>query len=700
MRLRRGAQYLPAPDSWRGNSLRVKAGSRGFGLGKKAMNAPQAGRRRAVIEAVAPAVDGGRFPIKRSVGERVVVEATVFADGHDVLGCVVQHRAEHRSEWSEARMQPLGNDRWRGEFALELCGLHRYRVQAWVDHFATWRRDLLKRCEAGQDLSVPLTIGTRLVEQAAGRAHDEAALRLADWAVRLGGNASVEDRTGWALDEQLLDLMTHYPERSLATTSEPQLGVMVDRPLARFSAWYEVFPRSASPHPGRHGTLRDCEARLAYVAEMGFDIVYLPPIHPIGSTFRKGPNNTLSGAAGDPGSPWAIGSAAGGHTAVHPELGGLDDFRRLVAKAAELDLEIALDIAFQCSPDHPWVREHPQWFVHRPDGTIQYAENPPKKYQDIYPLNFETEDWRALWEALREVFLYWVEQGVTVFRVDNPHTKSLHFWEWVIAEVKRTAPGAIFLSEAFTRPPILHRLAKAGFSQSYNYFPWRNTKWELTQYFTELTRGPGREYLRPNLWPNTPDILPEYLQYGGRAAFAVRLVLAGTLGASYGIYGPAFELHENRALEPGSEEYLDSEKYQIKAWDLDRPDSLKDLIARVNRIRRDNPALHSDWNLRFHPIDNDQLIAYSKHDAQSGNTVLVVVNLDPHHRQIGWVELPLSELGMHPHQTYQMHDLLGGARYLWSGERNYVELDPAKVPGHIFRLRRRLRTERDFDYFF
>jgi starch synthase (maltosyl-transferring) len=665
------------------------------------MSARQAGRSRTVIGAVAPAVDGGRFPVKRTLGETVIVEADVFADGHDSLGCAVQFRADgDPPDWREVSMRPLGNDRWRGEFAVDRCGTYRYRVQAWVDHFASWRRDLDKRIEAGQDLSVALTIGAALVEQAAARAQGGAAVELADWAGRLGGAASVEQRTAWALDEDLLVLMAAHADRALATNSEVELRVTVDRPLARFSAWYELFPRSTSPVPGRHGTLRDCEARLPYVAEMGFDIVYLPPIHPIGLTFRKGPNNRLGAAADDPGSPWAIGSPAGGHTEMHPELGTLDDFRRFLGKARELGLEVALDIAFQCSPDHPWVREHPQWFVHRPDGSIQYAENPPKRYQDIYPLNFESEDWEGLWQALRDVFLFWVQQGVGVFRVDNPHTKSLHFWEWVIAEVKQVQPEAIFLSEAFTRPALMHRLAKAGFTQSYNYFPWRNTKWELTQYFTELTKGPGREYLRPNLWPNTPDILPEYLQYGGRAAFAVRLVLADTLGASYGIYGPAFELCEARAREHGSEEYLDSEKYQIRAWDIDRPDSLRDLVARVNRVRRDNPALHSDWSLHFHPVDNEALIAYSKQDERSGNTVLAVVNLDPHHRQSGWIDLPIERLGMHPRQTYQMHDLLGGARYLWSGGRNYVELDPAKVPAHLFRLRRRLRSERDFDYYF
>jgi len=661
--------------------------------------AEDAGRGRAVIESVAPSVDGGRFPVKRTLDERIVVEADVFADGHDVLGCALLVEAADGRPMLDLPMRPIGNDRWRGSFAVDCCGTWRWRVRAWIDHFATWRRDFVKRLDAEQELSVPLAMGTALVEQAAGRAHGEAARRLAAWATQLGGNAALDQRVDWALDDELLALMGEHPDLSLAVTSEPPLHATVERPLARFSAWYELFPRSTSPTPGRHGTFRDCEAWLPYVAGMGFDVLYLPPIHPIGTTFRKGPNNTLNSGPTDPGSPWAIGAPAGGHQAVHPELGSLEDFRRLVAKARELGLEVALDIAFQCSPDHPWVQEHPQWFLHRPDGSIQYAENPPKKYQDIYPLNFESDDWWGLWAALRDVFLFWVEQGVTVFRVDNPHTKSLHFWEWVLAEVKSAAPDAMFLAEAFTRPALMHRLAKAGFSQSYNYFPWRNTKWELTQYLTELSKGEGREYFRPNLWPNTPDILPEYLQYGGRPGFSSRLVLAATLGASYGIYGPAYELCEDRPREPGSEEYLDSEKYQLRAWDIGRQDSLRDLITRINRIRRDNPALQADWSLRFHTIDNEQLIAYSKHDERSGNTLLMVVNLDPHHRHGGWLEVPLEHFGMDPHQSYQMHDLLGGSRYLWTGRHNYVELDPSRLMAHIFRLRRRQRSERDFDYF-
>jgi starch synthase (maltosyl-transferring) len=493
--------------------------------------------------------------------------------------------------------------------------------------------------------------------------------------------------------------MAKYPNRDLASIYEKELQVVVDRQRAGFSTWYEMFPRSCSNQPGKHGTLRDCEARLPYVAGMGFDVLYLPPIHPIGETHRKGKNNNPLAGPDDVGSPWAIGSKEGGHVAVHPELGTLEDFRRLVAKAREYSMEIAMDIAFQCSPDHPYVKKHPEWFRWRPDKSVQYAENPPKKYEDIYPFDFETERWQELWAELRDVLYFWLDQGVRVFRVDNPHTKPFGFWEWIIAQVKEKHPEVIFLSEAFTRPKVMYQLAKLGFSQSYTYFAWRNTKWELTRYFSELYQSDVREYFRANLWPNTPDILTEYLQMGGRPAFMARLVLAATLGANYGIYGPAFELCENRPRQLGGEEYLDSEKYEIRRWDLDRPESLKEVIARVNKIRRENQALQSDWNLRFHQVDNEKLIAYSKHTADLSNIVLVVVNLDPHHTHGAWLDLDLDSLGIQPQQSYQVHDLLGDARFLWYGSKNYVELDPKVVPAHIFRLRRRIRTERDFDYF-
>jgi starch synthase (maltosyl-transferring) len=493
--------------------------------------------------------------------------------------------------------------------------------------------------------------------------------------------------------------MSLYGERRFATTYDKELGVVVDRERARFGAWYELFPRSSSAVPGRHGTFKDLEERLPYVASMGFDVLYLPPIHPIGSSFRKGRNNSTVVGQYDPGSPWAIGSAEGGHKAVHPELGTLDDFRHLIETAAQHGIELALDIAFQCAPDHPYVSEHPEWFRRRPDGTIQYAENPPKKYQDIYPFDFETAQWRELWEELKSIVQFWVDQGVRIFRVDNPHTKPFPFWEWLIPEIKRDCPEALFLAEAFTRPKALYGLAKRGFTQSYNYFPWRNTKWELAQYLTELTQTQVREFTGPNLWTNTPDILPEYLQFGGRPAFMARLILAATLGPNYGIYGPAFELCENRPLAPGREEYLDSEKYEVKNWDIDRPDSLRGLIAQVNQIRRENPAFQVNHDLRFHEVDNEQIIAYSKSSVDRSNQVLVVVNLDPHYKQSGFILLPLEELGIDPRQPYQAHDLLTDARYLWHGTRNYVELNPQTVPAHIFVIRRKVRTEHDFDYY-
>ena len=473
--------------------------------------------------------------------------------------------------------------------------------------------------------------------------------------------------------------------------------MVVDREKARCGAWYEMFPRSCAAESGAHGTFKDGERLLSYVASMGFDILYLPPIHPIGYTHRKGKNNSVTATANDPGSPWAIGSDEGGHKSVHPRLGTLEDFKRFVRKAETLGLEVALDLAYQCSPDHPYVKEHPQWFRWRPDGTVQYAENPPKKYQDIYPLDFTSDQWRELWQELKSVVEFWHEQGIRIFRVDNPHTKPLPFWEWLIGEMKRDHPEMIFLAEAFTRPKVMYRLAKLGFSQSYSYFAWRNTKPEITQYFQELTQTEVREYFRPNLWPNTPDILTEYLQFGGRPAFMIRLVLAATLGASYGIYGPAFELFEARPREPGSEEYFDSEKYEIKHWDRESADSLKEFIARINGIRRENPALQSDWSLQFHEVDNEQIICYTKQTEDLGNVVAVVVNLDPHHVQSGWVKIPVEALRLDA--SYQAHDLLSGARFLWHGEKNYVALDPNMAPAHILRLRRRVRREQDFDYF-
>jgi starch synthase (maltosyl-transferring) len=659
---------------------------------------PEEGRRRVIIEKVTPEIDAGRYPIKRIVGEETTVEAVILADGHDALSCALLYRPEGETSWEEVPMQPLGNDRWSGSFRVQELGLYRYTVMGWINPFKTWTRDLEKRVAAHQDVSIDLQIGAQMVEEAAKRATPMYAARLLTFAKALQTGAVKETRQ--ALSPELAHLMAEWGGRNFATTYDKELQIIVDPQLARFSAWYELFPRSCSSVPGQHGTFKDVEERmLPYVASMGFDVLYLPPIHPIGSSFRKGPNNTTEVGPADPGSPWAIGSALGGHKAIHPQLGTLEDFRHLVESARKYEIEIALDIAYQCAPDHPYVSEHAEWFRKRPDGTIQYAENPPKKYQDIYPFDFETGQWHALWTELLSVVQFWVDQGVYVFRIDNPHTKPFPFWEWLIAEIKRDCPQAIFLAEAFTRPAALYGLAKRGFTQSYNYFPWRNTKWELTEYLTELTQSEVRDFCGPNLWPNTPDILPEYLQFGGRPAFMARLILAATLGPSYGIYGPAFELCDNTPLAPGKEEYLNSEKYEIKSWDIERPDSLRKLISQVNQIRRENPAFHDNHKLRFHDVDNEQIIAYSKVSRDGSNRVLVVVNLDPHYKQSGFITLPLEKMGIDMRQPYQAHDLLTDARYLWHGTRNYVELNPLTVPAHIFVIRRKVRTEHDFDYY-
>ncbi len=656
------------------------------------------GRARAVIESITPAVDGGRFAVKRIAGDRVDVEADCFADGHDMLACVLRHRREDEAEWIESPMTPLVNDRWQGSFTVSAPGRYRYSVVAWVDGFLSWRHDFARRVDA-DDILIAARVGADMIDAAAARARGADGKALAAWAARLRKTDDIEALRALALSEEHAAVAARHPDRSQATIYPVEFPLTVDRERARYSTWYELFPRSCAAQPGTHGTLRDCIARLPYVAGMGFDVLYLPPIHPIGRERRKGPNNTLDASATDVGSPWAIGADEGGHKALHPDLGDIDDFRALVAAAKAAGMELALDIAFQCAPDHPYVREHPSWFRRRPDGTVQYAENPPKKYQDIYPFNFECDDWQSLWAELESVFSFWIDEGVRIFRVDNPHTKPFPFWEWAIGRIKRDHPDVLFLSEAFTRPRVMHRLAKVGFTQSYTYFTWRNTKAELTEYFTELTRGPGREYFRPNCWPNTPDILPESLQSGGRAGFLSRLVLAATLAANYGIYGPAYELLEYLPRDPGTEEYLDSEKYQLRQWDLARADSLAGLIGRINAARRDNPALQNDAGLSFVPVDNDELICYAKVDEASDNIVLVVVNLDPHRTQSGWVTLDLSGLGIDADHPFQVHDVLTDARYTWSGARNFVQLDPARVPAHVFRIRRHVRTERDFDYF-
>lgn len=663
------------------------------------MDKPRDGRKRVVIEGVQPEIDAGEFPVKRVVGDRLVVEADVFADGHDGVIARLLYKREDAEKWDWSYMTALGNDHWRGEFQVAGIGRYLYTIAGGIDRFGTWRGDLVKRIAAGQDVRVDLLNGAAILEHIASIADGNDAAQILEWAEALKTDPESAKTQKLALDEQVLAVVRRYPDTALETLYARDLVVVVDREKARFSSWYEFFPRSAASEPGRHGTFRDCEDRLPYVAEMGFDVLYFPPIHPIGRAFRKGKNNTVTAEAGDVGSPWAIGAAEGGHTEILAELGTLEDYKRLIQKAKGYGIEMAMDIAFQCSPDHPWVKDHPQWFKHRADGTIQYAENPPKKYQDIYPLDFESSDWQGLWDALCGVFLYWAEQGVRIFRVDNPHTKAFPFWQWAIPEIKKEYPDAIFLAEAFTRPHVMQRLAKLGYTQSYTYFTWRNTKEELTQYLTELTTPPLSDYFTPNFWPNTPDILPEALQVGGRPAFIGRLVLAATMAASYGIYGAAFELLENTPFKPGGEEYLNSEKYELKQWDLDSPASLKGLIARVNSIRRENQALQRNDSLRFHPTDNPYLICYSKSSPDMNDMVLVVVNLDWFHLQAGWVNLDLAALGLSFAEAFQVHDQLTGARYLWSGPRNYVELSPAAIPAHVFRVLKRIRTEKDFDYY-
>jgi starch synthase (maltosyl-transferring) len=635
---------------------------------------------RVVVEGVHPEIDCGRFPIKRTVGEDVVVSADVHADGHDVIAAALLYRKSGVDAWQEARMEAVGNDRWRARFTVEELGEYEYTVEGWIDRFETWRHELSKKFGAGQDVASELLEGAAILRKAGSKTFESSARALEDRVV------PPATRVTQAMSESLREAMASHSNRGRTTRYDRVLRVVVDPVRARFGAWYEMFPRSAGTDPSRSATFDEAAARLPYVASMGFDVLYLPPIHPIGSSFRKGPNNALDASAADPGSPWAIGSEEGGHDAVEPGLGTLDDFDRFVEAARAHQLDIALDLAYQASPNHPYVREHPEWFRQRPDGTIKYAENPPKKYQDIYPFNFESEAWESLWREMKRIIEFWIAHGVKIFRVDNPHTKPYRFWEWALADIKRRHPDTIFLSEAFTRPKVMRYLAKTGFSQSYTYFTWRNTSEELTEYFTELARTDVREYMRANLFANTPDILHEYLQTGGRPAFQVRLILAATLGASYGIYS-GFELAENVPLRPGSEEYFDSEKYQIRPRNFDQPHSLAELIRRVNQIRRDHPALQRDRGLRFHQTDNRQLICYSKRAVDGTDLVLVVVNLDPHHMQHGFVRLPLVDWGLNPDATVEVRDLLWHERYFWRGEWNYVRLDPEARAGHILHVR-------------
>ena len=669
---------------------------------------PLEGRRRVVIEEVQPQVDCGRYPAKRILGDAVTVTAAVFGDGHDHVAGRLLYRHASEKDWRSLPLAPLTNDLWTVTFTVDQLGDWLYTLEAWIDHFGTWSADLRKRLEAqptpntpnpiteSQNIPLALQSGAILLHQAAQRAKGSHSELLAEAAANLNRLAESNlAKYEFPLNDQIISIAAQHPDLAYATRYPQELHLWVDRERARYSTWYELFPRSTSPDPTRPGTFTDVKNLLPTIAAMGFDVLYLPPIHPIGNAFRKGRNNSVTSTEDDPGSPWAIGSKQGGHTSINPDLGTLREFNSLVAATRAHGMEIALDIAFQCSPDHPWVAEHPDWFIIRPDGSIQYAENPPKKYQDIYPLNFESPDWRGLWEALRDVFTYWIRRDVRIFRVDNPHTKALPFWEWCIAETHKKYPDVIFLAEAFTRPHVMYSLAKAGFTQSYTYFTWRNTADELQEYFEEITRPPISDFFHPNLWPNTPDILHAALQTGGRPAFMQRLILAATLGANYGIYGPAFELGENVPIKPGSEEYLNSEKYEVRRWDPSAAHSLAPLITQINQIRRNNPALHSDGSLHFHPVDNPNILCYSKSTAN--NRILVAINLDPTQEQAGWIDLDLKQLAIPHDESFEIEDLLTGIHYTWHDRSNYVALRPDVMPAHIFRLIRPSNGEATLD---
>lgn len=633
-----------------------------------------------VIEDVTPQIDGGRHPVKRVAGEAVIVEADVFREGHDAIAADLIYRGPDGA-WHSIVMTALPNDRFRGSFLVESPGRYDFLVEGRPDDWATWRRDTKRKLDAGQAIALELTEARALLVEAEGRVRGEKRHGISAAIAAYDAAKDDGERAIGLLDVSVAEAVAGSPDPSFATRSAVY-GVDVDRKRGAFSAWYELFPRSQGDAPGVHGTFRTAAKRLPAIASMKFDIVYLPPIHPIGHAYRKGKNNSLDAGKDDPGSPWAIGNADGGHTSIEPKLGTFDDFAAFVDTARGLGLEVAIDYALQCSPDHPWVREHPEWFLFRSDGSIKYAENPPKKYQDIVNFNWFGPAAPSLWDALRDVVFFWVDRGVTVFRVDNPHTKPFAFWEWMIREVRTKHPDVLFLAEAFTRPKIMHELAKGGFTQSYTYFTWRETKEDLTQYALELCEAPVSEIYRPNFWPNTPDILPPHLQTGGRAAFVSRLILAATLSSNYGIYS-GYELAENAGL-PGREEYLDSEKYEIKHRDFDAPGNLNALIERVNTIRRENPALQ-DWrNVEFYRADDDDVIFYGKREGE--RLIVIAVNLDPENARDVLLWMPTGMYGIEDWEAYDVEELLDQTRHVWHGSAHRWRLDPQTNPAAIFRM--------------
>lgn len=637
------------------------------------------GQLRVLIEGVQPLVDGGLYPAKRTQGERVDVTANIFADGHDHIRAEIRFRLETGPSRT-IEMNQLINDEWIASFTAEQKGTYYVEVRAWVDHLDTWFDGIRKKINAGLQVTVELLEGAAYLRAAAPG--DTTVLAMA---------ARLEDPKGYdaavsAVQSPAFAALVHaHPYRHFETTYEKELTIQVEDARARFTTWYELFPRSSSLQPGKHGTFQDTIRLLPRIAAMNFDVLYLPPIHPIGKVNRKGKNNSTTAQPGEPGSPWAIGSDEGGHKSIHRELGTLQDYQRLIAEAKKAGIDVAMDIAFQCAPDHPYVKEHPEWFRQRPDGSIQYAENPPKKYQDIYPFDFETEQWKDLWFELRDVIFYWIDAGVRIFRVDNPHTKPIPFWQWVIAETNKKYKDIIFLAEAFTRPKIMASLAKVGFTQGYTYFTWRVNKAELTEYMNELVYGPSRNYFRPNFWPNTPDILPWHLQHQGENIFIIRLALAATLSSNYGMYGPPYEFFENQPVE-GKEEYFNSEKYEIKTYDWRKTNRMTDLVTLLNKARRENPALQSTWNLQFCTIENSNLIAYVKTTDDLSNCVLVVVNLDQHTKQSGYVQIPKERLRLGDKINLKLHDLITDEHFTWTQEWNFVELEPNKLPFHLFKV--------------
>lgn len=637
---------------------------------------------RVIIENVQPVVEAGAYPAKRTVGERVDVTAHIFGDGHDHVRARVGYKEKSEKAWSYRELLPLGNDEWAGDFIVTEKGHYEFFVEAWIDHFDTWWDGMKKKVAAKVDVGVEVMEGAEMLAALANQYPDESLKKYAN----LFGTESKSNEAIQAIWTPEFEKIVHQFPLIQFSTRSATYSIKSEFKKALFSTWYELFPRSSALEPGRHGTFRDVIKLLPRIHAMGFDVLYLPPIHPIGKVNRKGKNNNVRAQAGEPGSPWAIGSDEGGHKAIHPELGTIADYTALITEAKKLGIDLAMDVAFQCAPDHPYVKEHPDWFRQRPDGSIQYAENPPKKYQDIYPFNFETEDWKNLWNELKSVFIYWAEQGVRIFRVDNPHTKPFVFWKWVIAEVQTNYPDTIFLSEAFTRPKVMANLAKVGFTQSYTYFTWRVTKQEIVEYLTELTQGPSRNYFRPNFWPNTPDILPYHLQHQGENVFILRYALAATLSSSYGMYGPVYEFFENNPVE-GKEEYFNSEKYEIKHYNWRKTNRMTDIIALMNGIRHQHPAFHSTWNLTFCPVENNNIIAYLKATDDLTDIVLVVVNLDPHNVQTGYIQVPHWKLGLRPDRiNMKLHDLFTDERYTWAQEWNYVELNPHKLPFHVFHV--------------